>query len=179
MSSHGGDDTDVNVVSSPEPSPQGCGSGSNHQSDEEVNHYHPHLSHLSHITRHSSIGGNNNSSIISNLSHHHQHLNHHHHNNNNNNNSISASNNNNNTSFLNGDSRLSPSKTPPDTPNTTPSKNGSGFTSFSISSILSRNDSANKKVNGTNISSSLAAIPVSLAAGGTLHGAQDAAMISR
>lgn len=167
MSSHG-DDTEVNVCSSPEPSPQGCGNGSNHHSDDEIHGYHPHLTHLSHITRHSTIGSiNHNNSLLNNLSHH-------------NNNNISASNNN-NTSFLNGDSRLSPSKTPPDTPNTTPSKNGSGFTSFSISSILSRNDSANKKVNGTNISTlSATAIPVSLSGtGGGIHGAQDAAMISR
>lgn len=172
MSSHG-DDTEVNVCSSPEPSPQGCGNGSNHHSDDEVHNYHPHLTHLSHITRHPAITNNNNhnSSILNNITHHHL----------NNNNTISASNNNNNTTFLNGDSRLSPSKTPPDTPNTTPSKNcGSGFTSFSISSILSRSDSASKKVNGTNISSTLsaAALPLTCTGGG-MHGAQDAAMISR
>lgn len=194
MSSHGDDgDTDINVVSSPEPSP--CPSPTNPASsnrptsDDEAAHI-PY-SHLHHITRHHSsrpltITSNNN--------------------------------------LTNGDARLSPSKTPPDTPNSgthsvlhSPIANNnlssshnnnnninatknSGFTSFSISNILSRSDSANakasvggganneflsnnKKTNGThltpttNINVTTTLGPLGHAAG--MHGPHDAAMLSR
>lgn len=192
MSSHDEGDIDINVVSSPEPSP--CPSPTNPassnrpNSDDEAAHI-PY-SHLHHITRHHSRP-----LTITSLTH------------------------NNNTSLTNGDSRLSPSKTPPDTPtsgtnsvlnspsnninisnnnnnNNTSTKN-SGFTSFSISNILSRSESANsakggggannefltkKPQNGTqmpttNINVTTTLGPLGHAAG--IHGPHDAAMLSR
>lgn len=193
MSSHDDGDTDINVVSSPEPSP--CPSPTNPASsnrptsDDEAAHI-PY-SHLHHISRHHSRPLS-----ITNLS--------------------------TNNHLTNGDSRLSPSKTPPDTPNSgtnsilnSPIANNlssnnnnnnnnnttknSGFTSFSISNILSRSDSANKasaggvvanneylssnkKQNGTqmpttNINVTTTLGPLGHAAG--MHGPHDAAMLSR
>uniref|UniRef100_A0A336MMK4 CSON002034 protein n=1 Tax=Culicoides sonorensis TaxID=179676 RepID=A0A336MMK4_CULSO len=208
MSSHDDGDTDINVVSSPEPSP--CPSPANPassnrpNSDDEASHI-PY-SHLHHITRHHSRP----LSITS----------------------LTNNNNNLNTSLSNGDSRLSPSKTPPDTPNsgtnhsvlnspnnslsnhisnnnnnnnstsnntTTNTKNS--FTSFSISNILSRSsDSANNgknssggganneyltkkpNLNGTTIPSPTTNINVTLGPLGhatAIHGPHDAAMLSR
>lgn len=189
MSSHDDGDTDINVVSSPEPSP--CPSPTNpassnrpHSDDEAA---HIPYSHLHHITRHNSSRPLSITNLTSN---------------------------NNSTSLTNGDSRLSPSKTPPDTPNsgtnsvlnspnnnlsshnnnnnnTTTSTKNSGFTSFSISNILSRSDSANngksndyltkKSTNGTmpttNINVTTTLGPLGHAAG--IHGPHDAAMLSR
>lgn len=157
MSSQG-DDIDVNVVSSPEPSPQGSTEHSRDRTsdDERLDHYHHHHHHL---LRHQQSAAQN----------------HHHHNNNNNNNNYQQS----------ADS--SPSKTPPNT-NTAGSggSNNKGFTSFSISSILSRNDTATtgngikKVVNSISAIAPTTAPTIGGAVGaGNIHGPQDAAMLSR
>lgn len=176
-------DIDVNVVSSPEPSPCSSPAPRPHSDDEQIR-IESHYPHLPHITRH------HRPLAITNLT--------------NNNTSLM---NNNTSSLTNGDSRLSPSKTPPDTPtsnNTGASANNnkdittspnittnhcssknSGFTSFSISSILSRNDAkgveVRKPTNGnttTNVSITTTLSPIT-SAGIPMHGGHDAAMLSR
>ncbi|XP_065095132.1 homeobox protein Hmx-like, partial [Ochlerotatus camptorhynchus] len=179
-------DIDVNVVSSPEPSPRGAvGSESPrglHSDDEQISSpdsSHPHLSHLHHPAlanhlQHSATSQHNYHSIASGLS--------------NNNNSFSHS----------PESRLSPPKTPPSTDPHLQSSGGQptlgktaatpGYTSFSISSILSRNEPCSKK----GVITPIPSLPLSAAAAaaaavassngnGSINGAtspQDAAMLS-
>ncbi|XP_021705176.1 homeobox protein Hmx [Aedes aegypti] len=181
-------DIDVNVVSSPEPSPRGAvGLDSPrglHSDDEQISSpdsSHPHLSHLHHPAlsghlQHSATSQHNYHSIASGLS--------------NNNNSFSHS----------PESRLSPPKTPPSTDShSQPGVGGQptlgktaatpGYTSFSISSILSRNEPSSKK----GVIAPIPSLPLSAAAAaaaavassngnGNVNGAaspQDVTMLSR
>jgi hypothetical protein len=172
-------DVDVNVVSSPEPSPRGNTSDDEGRSEKNDSIYQ--IRHSSQMS--SPITSSPASLAVSLLtttaaasqlspttfhnlhsahllnSQYHNHLN-------------------NNSNHINSEtSRLSPPKTPPETNNnsissksaTTPT---SGYTSFSISSILSRNDSPTSKKN--QIISPLPMLPLT---NGTAP--QDAAMLTR
>ncbi|XP_058839780.1 homeobox protein Hmx [Topomyia yanbarensis] len=180
-------DIDVNVVSSPEPSPRGIiGSESPHalHSDDEhissPDNTHLHHSHMHHPSlvnhlQHNATNQHNYHSIASGLS--------------NNNNSFSHS----------PESQLSPPKTPPPTDHHQHSLEGSptvgktsatpGYTSFSISSILSRHEPNSKK--GVGVIAPIPSLPLSAAAAaaaaavvssngnGGATSPQDAAMLSR
>lgn len=174
MSSQDADiDVDVDVVSSPEPSPRGA----NTTDDEGPQHY-PlrHESRLSPPATHSAASlaasllttttastfqslQNHSAHILSNQFHSHL------------SNSLLNSASNNKENHISD--RLSPPRTPENNNNSINSKlsptttTNSGYTSFSISSILSRQDSPNAK----KLAAPIPAFP--------MNGSQDAAMISR
>lgn len=166
------EEADINVVSSPEPSPRG------HTDDEEMRDSHYHNVHSGHLkstslpTSPSSIAASlltTSASTLSPSSFHSLHSAH----------LLSSQYNHLTNGHITTEStRLSPPKTPPETNNnniskTTMSSTNSGYTSFSISSILSRNDSPNSKKNHI-----LAPLPT-LPAHFTNGGQQDAAMLTR
>ncbi|XP_055523755.1 uncharacterized protein LOC129717686 [Wyeomyia smithii] len=130
-------DIDVNVVSSPEPSPHGpVGSESpngQHTDDEQISSLDSSLFHNSHL---------NHQSLVSHLPHNvtNQHSYH----------SIASGLSNNNTSYSHSpESQLSPPKTPPPSDShqqsTGVKTSTSGYTSFSISSILNRHEPTSKR----------------------------------
>ncbi|XP_055617075.1 homeobox protein Hmx [Toxorhynchites rutilus septentrionalis] len=181
-------DIDVNVVSSPEPSPRGaldsesprCG----HSDDEQISSpdsSHPNHSHL----HHSALAGHMPHPAVNQLSYY----------------SVASSLSNNHTCYSHSpESRLSPPKTPPSTDMPLSQSVGSqqmtvgktsttpGYTSFSISSILSRNEPTVKKGVGViapipslPLSAAAAAVAVASSNGGSagMTSPQDAAMLSR
>lgn len=182
MSSHDADvDVDVDVVSSPEPSPR----GTNTTDDEGPQNY-P----LRHNQRHSpppshsaaanlaasllTTTANLSPSALHSLQNHSAHLlNNQFHSHLNNSLLNSTSNNKENHISATDCARLSPPRTPETNNNSLSSKlsptttTNSGYTSFSISSILSRQDSPNSK----KLMAPIPAFP--------MNGTQDVSMISR
>lgn len=177
MSSQDDIDVDVDVVSSPEPSPRGANT-----TDDEGPQNYPlrHEPRLSPPATHSAASlaasllttttANLSSSTFQTLQNHsahilsnqfHSHLS----------NSLLNSASNNKENHISD--RLSPPRTPETNNNSITSKlsptttTNSGYTSFSISSILSRQDSPNAK----KLAAPIPAFP--------MNGSQDAAMISR
>lgn len=187
MSSHDADiDVDVDVVSSPEPSPRG-----NTSDDEGRNECHRFQMRSSSIhspistspTAH-SIAATLLTTSAANLSPSSFHSLHNHsaqllssqYHNHLSNSLLNISNNNNNSHISAESTRLSPPKTPPETNNNTISNKTTtpttpGYTSFSISNILSRNDSPTTKKG--QIITPLPTLPLNC------NGPQDAAMLSR
>lgn len=180
MSSHD-DDVDVDVVSSPEPSPRGGALISDNEEAPQNFHIRARNSPISSTTSAATLAAslltttaNLSPSTLQNLQNHsaqllnnqyHSHLSNSLLNNNNKENHISAS----------ECGRLSPPRTPETNNNhlnskmspSTTTTTHSGFTSFSISSILSRQDSPNMK----KLTAPIPSFP--------MNGTQDAAMISR
>ena len=181
MSSQDADvDVDVDVVSSPEPSPR----GGNTTDDEGPHNYQiRHNPRLSPPSSHSTgnlasllttTTANLSPSTFQTLQSHSAHiLNNQFHSHLSNSLLSSASNNKENHISATDCTRLSPPRTPEANNNSINSKlsptttTNSGYTSFSISSILSRQDSPNAK-------KLIAPIPAF-----SINGSQDAAMISR
>lgn len=174
-------DVDVDVVSSPEPSPRGA----NTTDEEGPQSYTLRLNpRVSPATSHSAVNlsasllttttANLSPSTFQTLQSHSAHiLSNQFHSHLSNSLLNSASNNKENHISATDCSRLSPPRTPETNNNSINSKlsptttTNSGYTSFSISSILSRQDSPNAKKH-------VAPIPAF-----PINGAQDAAMISR
>lgn len=186
MSSHDDVDVDIDVVSSPEHSPR-----ANTTDDESPQHYHR-PSKNSPVTTSAAASiaasllttpANLSPSTLQNLQNHSAQLLHNQYHSHLSNSLISHTNNNNNNNSVNNKEnhisasdcgRLSPPRTPETNNNSINSKlspsnttTHSGFTSFSISSILSRQDSPNSK----KIVAPIPSFPI--------NGSQDAAMISR
>lgn len=173
MSSHDADiDVDVDVVSSPEPSPR----GHNTSDDDGSLNYSHRIRHNSPPPISSATGLLTNSSSLSppNPFHSAHLINSQFHSHLSNSLLNSANNNKENHITVSESSRLSPPRTPEANNNNLTHKlspsttTNSGYTSFSISSILSRQDSPNSK------KQLIAPIPSF-----PLNGSQDAAMLSR
>lgn len=186
MSSHDDVDVDIDVVSSPEHSPR-----ANTTDDESLQNYHQNRtsrsSPISSTTSAATIAAslltttaNLSPSTLQNLQNHSaQLLNNQYHNHLsnsliNNNNIINSNHNKENHISASDCGRLSPPRTPETNNNSVNNKlspstttTHSGFTSFSISSILSRQDSPNAK----KLVAPIPSFP--------MNGTQDAAMISR
>ena len=181
MSSHDADiDVDIDVVSSPEPSPRGANT-----TDDEGPQNYPlrNSSRLSPLPVHSTslaasllttAPANLSPSTFQSLQNHSAHiLSNQFHSHLSNSLLNSASNNKENHISATDCTRLSPPRTPENNNNSISSKlsptttTNSGYTSFSISSILSRQDSPNSK----KLIPPMPSFPI--------NGSQDAAMISR
>lgn len=165
MSSHDAEDVDIDVVSSPEPSPRRRISTSDDDGSQAYSHRR-HSPAIPSVTTSSATASPPNSFHSAHVinSQFHSHLS----------NSLlnSANNNKENHITVSESSRLSPPRTPETNNNNlshklSPTTTNPGYTSFSISSILSRQDSPNAK----KLAAPIPSFP--------LNGPQDAAMISR
>jgi len=185
-------DVDVDVVSSPEPSPRGCGNATTDDEGPHVNNHHQQQQQQQQFSPVSSLTAaptaaslaatlltttaNLSPTTFQNLHNHSAHLLSSQYHSHLSNSLLNSANSNKENHIISAVDcgRLSPPRTPETNNNSissklSPTTTNSGFTSFSISSILSRQDSPSAK---KHLIAPIPSFP-------HLNGTQDAAMISR